>query len=124
MNVVLWVIAGLLSLTFLVAGVMKLARPGKDLAASGMTWAGDFPGGTVKIIGVLEVLASAGLILPPVTGIAPPLAPLAALGITLLMAGAVVVHARRGEHATIAVNAVLLVLAALVAWGRFGPYAF
>lgn len=124
MNVVLWVIAGLLSLTFLVAGVMKLARPRKDLVASGMSWAEDFSDPTVRVIGALEVLASVGLILPPATGIAPPLTPLAALGIALLMIGAAVVHGRRGEHATIAVNAVLLALAALVAWGRFGPYAF
>jgi hypothetical protein len=40
------------------------------------------------------------------------------------MAGAVVVHARRAESQVIVVNLVLLVLAAAVAWGRFGPYAF
>jgi hypothetical protein len=34
------------------------------------------------------------------------------------------VHARRKETPLIAVNVVLLVLAAVVAWGRFGPYAF
>lgn len=124
MNVVLWVIAGLLSLLFLVSGVMKLARAKEDLAASGVAWAGDFPARTVKIIGGLEVAAAAGLILPPVTGIAPVLAPLAAAGIVLLMAGAVVVHLRRQERPVIGVNLVILVLAALVAWGRLGPYAF
>jgi hypothetical protein len=40
------------------------------------------------------------------------------------MIGAAITHARRGERPVIAVNVVLLVLAALVAWGRFGPYAF
>jgi hypothetical protein len=34
------------------------------------------------------------------------------------------VHVRRGEYPGIAVNIVLLVMAAFVAWGRFGPYAF
>jgi hypothetical protein len=34
------------------------------------------------------------------------------------------VHARRGEAQMIAVNVVLLALAAAVAWGRFGPYSF
>src|SRR5690606_29815622 len=87
-NIVLWVIAGLLALMFLLAGVMKLARPKQDLAASGMTWTEDFSARNVKIIGVLEVLASAGLILPPATRIAPVLAPLAAAGIVLLMCGA------------------------------------
>jgi hypothetical protein len=35
---------------------------------------------------------------------------------------AAITHARRKEPAVIAFNAVLLVLAALVAWGRLGPY--
>ncbi len=124
MNIVLWVIAGLLSLMFLVAGVMKLARSKRDLAASGMSWTEDFSERTVRLIGVLEVLAAAGLILPPATGIAPVLAPLAATGVVLLMCGAAVVHLRRTERAQIAVNVVAGLLAALVAWGRFGPYAF
>lgn len=34
------------------------------------------------------------------------------------------VHARRKEPKAIAFNVVLLIGAALVAWGRFGPYAF
>lgn len=70
------------------------------------------------------MLIAFGLVLPAVTGIAPVLTPLAALGIALLMAGAVVVHARRAETQVIVVNLVLLVLAAVVVWGRFGPYAF
>ncbi|MBX6381703.1 MAG: DoxX family protein [Microbispora sp.] len=124
MNVVLWIIAALLTLAFLVGGVMKLAQPKDRLAASGMAWAEDFPVGVVKGIGALEVLGAFGLVLPAVTGIAPVLTPLAALGIALIMVGAAVVHARRGEFQVIAVNLVLLVLAGVVAWGRFGPYAF
>ena len=56
--------------------------------------------------------------------IAPVLVPLAALGLVLMMVGAVVVHGRRKEWPTVIVNLVLLVLAAVVAWGRFGPYSF
>ncbi|GIH48994.1 DoxX-like family protein [Microbispora rosea] len=124
MNVALWVIAGLLTLAFLLAGVMKLAQPKDRLAASGMAWTEDFSAGAIKGLGALEVLIAFGLVLPAVTGVVPVLTPLAALGIALLMAGAVVVHARRAESPVIVVNLVLLVLAAVVAWGRFGPYAF
>jgi hypothetical protein len=124
MNTVLWVIAGLLSLMFLVAGIMKVARSKEDLAAAGMGWTADFSSGMVKGIGVLEVLAAIGLVLPAVTGVAPVLTPLAALGLVLLMIGAMITHGRRAEYPLIGVNLVLLVLAALVVWGRFGPYAF
>ena len=124
MNIVLWIIAGVLALAFLAAGAMKLAQPKEKLAASGMGWTEDFSAGTVKLIGALEVLAAIGLILPAALDIAPVLVPLAALGLVLVMLGAVVVHLRRKETPMAAINVVLLVLAALVAWGRFGPYSF
>lgn len=124
MNVVLWVIAGVLAVAFLGAGLMKLTRPKAKLAASGMGWTEDVSAGTVKVIGALEVLAAIGLILPAALGIAPVLVPLAALGLCLVMIGAVVTHTRRKESQVIPVNLVLLVLAAVVVWGRFGPYSF
>ena len=124
MNVFLWIVAGLLAVAFLGAGAMKLSQPRAKLSASGMPWVDDFSAGQVKTIGALEVLAAIGLIGPPLTGIAPVLAPLAAVGLVLTMIGAAVVHARRGETQGIVVNAVLLILAAVVAWARFGPYSF
>jgi uncharacterized membrane protein YphA (DoxX/SURF4 family) len=123
-NVFLWITAGVLAVAFLLAGLMKLAQPKEKLAASGMTWTEDVRAGGVKLIGAAEVLAALGLILPAVFGIAPVLVPLAALGLVLVMLGAVIVHARRKEPQMIAVNLVLLVLAAVIVWGRFGPYAF
>lgn len=122
MNVFLWIAAGVLAAIFLLAGGMKLGQPKEKLAASGMGWTDDFGPGTVKLIGALEVLAAVGLILPALVGIALPLVPLAGLGLVLLMIGAAVTHARRQESQMILVNAVLLILAALVAWGRLGPY--
>ncbi len=124
MNIVLWIIAIVLALVFLGAGLMKITRPKEKLAASGMGYVEDFSAGTIKAIGVAEVLAAIGLVLPAVTGVAPILVPLAATGLVLLMVGAIITHARRKESQMIVVNVVLLVLAAIVAWGRFGPYAF
>jgi uncharacterized membrane protein YphA (DoxX/SURF4 family) len=122
-NVVLWIIAALLAVAFGAAGLMKLTQPKEKLAAN-MAYVEDFSAGAVKAIGALEVLAAVGLILPGALGIAPVLVPLAATGLVLVMIGAAVVHVRRGEAQMIPVNLVLLVLAAVVAWGRFGPYSF
>jgi hypothetical protein len=89
-----------------------------------MAWTEDFSAGAVKAIGAAELLGAIGLILPALLDIAPVLVPLAATGLALTMIGAVVVHIRRGETQAIAPSAVLFVLSAIVAWGRFGPYAF
>ncbi len=124
MNIVLWIVAGLLALAFLAAGLMKALRPKEALVTSGLAWVEDFSPGMVKAIGVLEILAAIGLILPAALDIVPILVPLAALGLVLMMIGAVIVHVRRNEYQAIAPGAVLLLLSAFVAWGRFGPYSF
>ncbi|SEG91143.1 DoxX-like family protein [Actinacidiphila yanglinensis] len=125
MNLALWVIAGLLAAVFLAGGLIKATQPQRKLAAApGGGWAGDVSGSTVKAIGALEVLGAAGLVLPAVTGTAPILVPLAAACLALMMVAAAVVHLRRHEARVIAVNIVYFALAVLVAWGRFGPYAF
>ena len=71
-----------------------------------------------------EGLGAIGLILPAVLDIATVFVPLAATGLAATMLGAVVFHLRRGETKETAPSLVLLILAAVVAWGRFGPYAF
>ena len=124
MNVVLWIIASVLAAGFLAAGLTKLSQPKEKLAASGMGWTDDFSARTVKTIGALEVLAAIGLILPAALGIAPVLVPLAAVGLVIVMIGAVITHARRKEVPMIVGNVVLLALAAVVIWGRLGPYSF
>jgi uncharacterized membrane protein YphA (DoxX/SURF4 family) len=123
-NVVLWIIAGVLAVLFLASGVMKLARSKEQLAASGMGWTEDVSAGTIRLIGALEVLAAIGLVLPAALDILPVLVPLAAVGLIALMIGAAITHGRRRESPMIVANLVLLVLAAVVVWGRFGPYSF
>jgi uncharacterized membrane protein YphA (DoxX/SURF4 family) len=124
MNVVLWIIAILLGLAFIAAGLMKMLQPKEKLLETGLGWVETFAPGHVKIIGALDFLAGVGLILPAAVGIAEILVPLAAVGVVLLMIGAVIVHGRRRENPMVIANLVLLVLAAVVAWGRFGPYSF
>ena len=97
MDVVLWIIAGLLAALFLGAGFMKVTRPKEKLGETGLAWTEDFSPGTIKMIGGLEILAAIGLILPAVTGIATVLVPLAAVGLVLIMGGAVITHIRRKE---------------------------
>jgi uncharacterized membrane protein YphA (DoxX/SURF4 family) len=122
MNVVIWVLQVLLALAFLAAGLMKVSQPRQRLATS-MGWVEDFSDPTVRAIGALELLGALGLLLPALTGVATVLVPLAAVGLAVLMVGAAITHRRRGELPLIGINAVLLVLAVVVAWARFGPYS-
>lgn len=118
MNAVLWIVQGLLAAAFSMAGMMKLTQP-KEALRDKMGFVEDFSQTQVRLIGLLEVLAAVGLVLPGLLGILPALTPLAALGLVLTMIGAALTHLRRKEPAFIAVNVVLLALAAFVAYGRF-----
>lgn len=124
MDIALWIVAGVLAVAFLAAGAMKLAQPREKLVAAGMAWAGDTSPSGVRAIGALEVLGAVGLVLPAAVGVATVLSPLAALGLALVMAGAVVVHLRRGETAAIGAPLVLGLLALAVAVLRFGPFPY
>lgn len=123
-DVVLWIIAGLLAAAFLATGLTKLTQPKDKLAAAGMAWTEDFSPGVIRIAGALEVLGAVGLVLPALLDTAPVLVPVAAVGLALVMVGAGATHVRRKEWPMVAANLLLLVLAVVVAWGRSGPYAF
>lgn len=125
MNLILWIIAGLLAVVYLAAGVGKLIVPKEKIANfRGGGWVEDFSAGSVKAIGALEVLAAVGLILPAALDIAPVLVPLAALGLVMIMAGAAITRIRRREFTFLVADLVYLALAGFVAWGRFGPESF
>ena len=125
MNTALWIAAGLLALIALVGGITKTFVPREKLAqAPGGEWTGHASDGFVRTLGVLELLAAVGLILPAVVDIAPVMVPVTAAFWIALMLGAMVTHGRLGQPGLMVVNAVYLALAAFIAWGRFGPESF
>jgi hypothetical protein len=123
MNLTLWIVQALLAAVFAMTGGAKLLRPRLALADR-MPYVVDFSDRQIKAIGSLEVVSAAGLVVPPLLGIGLLLTPLAALGLVGTMIGAALTHIRRREPQSLPVNVVLMVLAAVVAWGRFGPYHF
>ena len=126
MNLTLWIVTGLLAVAYLIGGAVKLIMPKEKIAAktSGASWVEDFSAGSVKAIGALEVLAAVGLVLPAALGIVPVLVPLAALGLVMIMVGAVITRIRRHEVKFMVGDLVYLALAGFVVWGRFGPQPF
>lgn len=125
MNVAVWIVSGLLAAAFLMAGSMKLAKSKEQLVADPrMGWAEDLSSGVLKLIGAAEVAGAVGLILPGAFDVATGLVPAAAIGLAVVMLGAIVTHLRRGELPNVAVNLVLLALAVFVAVERIGPQPF
>ena len=120
MNVALWIGQGLLALVYLAAGGIKVAQSREQLVASGrFDWMKDNSDAAVKAIGTIEILGALGVVLPELTGIAPILTPIAAVGLAVVQIFALRVHLSRNERQALPVNVILLVLAALVAVGRF-----
>lgn len=114
-----WIIQGLLAALFSMAGIMKLTQP-KEKLSKMLPWVNYFSAGTVRFIGLCELLGAAGLIVPWLTGIVPVLTPVSAVGICLIMVLATnVVHLKRSEYKGIAVNIIIFLLAAFVALVRF-----
>lgn len=117
MNIALWIAQIFLGVSFLLEGIKKLSPPpGLPEFAQ---WLYDLPPTVSALIGIAELAAAAGLILPGLLKKRPDLTSWAALGLVVNMAGAIVFHVMRAEHANLTLNVTLLLIAAFVAWGRW-----
>lgn len=114
MTTAYWIVAGLLALFYLYGGGIKIIQSKEQLQPM-MQWVDSTPMPVVRAIGGIEVAGAAGLILPPLTGIAPALSLAAAIGFVLLQILATRVHLRRGDR-QIGMNIGLLLAAAVVTW--------
>ena len=118
MNALLWVVQVILSVLFLFAGGTKLILSTEQMEKMSPPNAIHLPGLLLKLIGVLEVLGAFGLILPGLTKIKRNLTPLAAVGLLIIMIGAVVITVMGlGVRDTI-VPLITGLLCAFVAYGR------
>lgn len=115
MTIAYWIVAGPLALFYLYSGGIKVVQSKEKLRPM-MAWVDTMPLGFVRTIGLLEVLGAVGLLLPPLTNIAPGLALAAAIGLVLVQIGGITLHLRRGETKAIGLNIALLIAAGVTAW--------
>ena len=111
-----WVLQVLLSIYFVLTGVIHLVVP--EGLPSAMSWMYDLSTTLHWLAGLAEIAGGLGLVLPAATRIAPRLTPLAASGLVLVMLSAAVWHATRGEAQSIVGNVVVAILLAIVAYVR------
>ena len=117
MHAILWIIQLLLAAFSLAAGINHGLRP-LDRAAQTAPWIADLPPVLVRIIGMAELAAGIGLVLPAATRILPSLTPQAALGLASIMLLAIPFHIYRGESDVIGLHIAVVTACAFVAWGR------
>jgi DoxX-like family len=120
MTYALWIVQGLLALTFLFAGGTKLVLP-----IEALTQEMPLPGWFVRFIGVAEVVGAIGLILPGLLHIRPGLTSLAAAGLVIIMIGATALTLASAGIAMALIPLVVGLLLLFVAYGRWhlAPFA-
>jgi hypothetical protein len=119
-SIALWIVQGLLTLTFAGTGIWKLTTPIPELAAK-MPWMGQVSPSFLYLTAAFDIVGGVGVLLPSITRIQPGLTVRAALGCASLQASAIVFHFSRGEGANTPFNFLLVALALFVAWGRRSP---
>jgi len=116
-NIAAWTAQIALAFIFAFAGGFKAFVPAAALLAKAPDLAA-LPLPLVRFIGIAELAAAAGLVLPWLTRIAPKLTPIAALCVMPILAGAFVVNVRAGHLASLVLVVVCAALAAFVARAR------
>ena len=116
MNIVLWIIQILLALLFLFAGITKLLPiipmpPPPPGAWMPPMW-------FLKFIGLCELLGALGLVLPGLFRRQQYLTVWAAIGLTIIMIGAVVITVMTMGAAAAVTPLIVLLLCVFVAYGR------
>jgi hypothetical protein len=114
MNILLWVLQALLAAAFLAHGLLFLF-PSPEM----LVLMKPIPTAFRLFLGGAEVLAAVGLTLPGITRILPWMISCAAAGLMIVMIGATVWHAIRGEVSGAITTAILFAVATFVAYMRW-----
>ncbi len=119
MNIALWVLQVLLAAAFLAHGLLFLMPPAEIAEQMNAL----LPRWFQLFLGIAEIAAAVGLILPGVTRIQPWLVAWAAAGIMIVMVSATVLHLWRAEWSSAAITTLLFAMATFVAYKRRQAHA-
>lgn len=115
MNITLWILQALLAVAFAAHGWMLVSPPPELLPIMNEQLGVAFR----LFLGVAEIAGAIGLLLPAMTRKLPWLTPVAAACLAFVVASATVLHVYRGETSPALTTAILFLLAAFVAYGRW-----
>ena len=115
MNIILWILQVLLAALFLWHGMLFLSPPPELVEIMNAEFALWFR----IFLGVAEVLAAIGLIVPGLIRILPRLIPITAMCLMIVMVSATIHHSSRGETGSAITTAILFLVLAFVAYMRW-----
>lgn len=115
-NRTLWILQAVFGVYFVAVGIMHFIVP--EGLPGPMGWMYDLSDQQHLLSGTAEILGGLGLILPGLTKIQPKLTTFAAVGLILVMVGAIVFHGGRGEPSSIVQNVIIAGFMAWIAYGR------
>jgi hypothetical protein len=119
MDTAITVIQVLLTLLFTSGGLTKLTLPyARFTKMPFQGWSNDFEPEHIRLIGVFEASAAVGMIVSLLLDSPTMLTPLVAVGMALVMAGAMATHLRRSEYLNMVGNLTWLGLALFVAYDK------
>jgi hypothetical protein len=116
MNILLWVLQILAALMYAASGVMKVFL--FDKVSQGVPSFGAMPRAAWTAFGILELICTAGLIVPAALHWQPTLTVVAATVLAVESLVFIWVHVKYGEITPIVMSAVLALLMAFLAYGR------
>jgi uncharacterized membrane protein YphA (DoxX/SURF4 family) len=115
MNIILWLLQVVLAVAFVAHGWLLLFPPANMVEQMNSSMSPAFR----NFLGVAEILAAVGLILPGITRILPSLISCAAAGLMIVMISATIFHIKRGELSSAIITAILLAMVTFVAYMRW-----
>ncbi len=116
MNILLWILQVLLAIVFGLHGWLLVSPPDAEM----LRLMNEQMGSNFRMfLGVAELLAVAGLILPGLTRILPWLTAVTAGCLMIVMGSATILHIYRGETSPAIIAAVLFLLITFVAYMRW-----
>jgi uncharacterized membrane protein len=120
MNIVLWILQGLLAALFGMGGTANMLwlEPARENIANL-----PYSVGFMRMIGTFQLLGAIGLVVPWAAKIAPKLTPLAAIGLIIIMLGAAGTHLAANEIPQIGVNLIIIALLTVITVGRWSERA-
>jgi len=118
MNILLWILQGLLATIFCFSGIMIIVQSREKLAPK-MPFLNDYSPAMINLVALSHIAGALGLILPLALNIIPILTPIAACCLALVMLLAVNYNYGRRDIKSVAVDLVFCALFLVIAYFRF-----